>query len=64
VHHEKPTIAMNPARLLAKLRGGETADTVSTELDQSLGLLSWRGQGLQRGRHAETSGGFDRRAFV
>jgi hypothetical protein len=40
VHDEKPAIGMIPAGLLAKLRGGETADPVCTELDQSLGLLS------------------------
>jgi hypothetical protein len=40
VHDEKPAVGMNPARFLAKPRCGETADPVSTELDQSLGLLS------------------------
>jgi hypothetical protein len=56
VHYQEPTIGGGPARLLAKLPSGETADLVSTELDQPLGLLSRGGQGWQRGRHAGTSG--------
>jgi hypothetical protein len=46
VHDQEPTISGGPVHLLAKLRGGETADLMSAELDQPLGLLGQRGQML------------------
>jgi hypothetical protein len=44
VHDQEPTIGVGPAHLLAELRGGETADLMSAELDQPLGLPGQRGQ--------------------